>query len=1012
MSHYNGCGCDGGCNSCTSHNEIQQAVNDALALEKENLEQYESSAAQSATDAAKEAAKAAESASAAAQSQTNAETAAGTATQAASSVTNTAVVLEETAERIEQAQDLLEEQISALQTKPVYFEVSSPTSSLVLPETETVFNVRSIYVASARQDVGYGFTFDKATRTITLADGITADDIAETEEGFILITAICDVYSSDDPTSFPIILASTAGASNIGTSAGITIEGALTNNHTNDREQWRRSLAEAGLTLVDGSFEEGATVNNKTDAVWYIAGGQCYTWDSTFPRDVPAKSTPTTTDGVGIGAWLSVGDAALRQELSQPGGSSLIGGIEITAESFGVVSGLVSVTVAKSNADKIMQKAAELSAAGGGKIIFTKSLYQVHMDEADFDGSALNYRVAALKIPYDGVILCGQGWFTTTIQAWATNSAYEVIQWSKSPLENGVTKVAGVGLHDICIDGNYHGDYTPGSYLRQCAGVRGSGLLGLNISRLRVINTSHYGMGLQNGGYIGCVIDGYWAENLGADGIDIKDNEGVSRAFKLNNIIVRNFGQLDEPAHPWAGLDVMSFAPEISNVYISDFGDKGAIGSGFRLKNGTEGQTGTRGTGGIFANVSNITVIQNRFKATPSGTVGVDIRACNVNYANIVVRGTDDGRIGKGVSLEERYCQGVNVQISKVITAYSATNGSSGNDRNYGDAEGCSVTNMSVVDATTAVVTTRKHQRFTSLTLKDCTNGLTSNGANAGPVTVIGLYLENVTNPFGGLATNQNVISGIHGPGSTNFQAGLGTFKDSSGNWAATTVLSKNGVRLYVNSTEVSAGTEIARFGPSSSNILAPLIITGSVTPAAGNTYNVGSSTAPWAGGFTQTAFTVTSDERSKTVPVEISDAILDAWSEVNWCQYKFLDRVEEKGEDARWHFGVVAQRAVEAFARHGLDAFEFGFACYDEWGDQEEVVKHYEATPDLYDASGNLVQPGSAAYSEVITPARKAGSKYGIRYEEALSLEAALQRRNYERLAARIEALEEASHI
>lgn len=231
MSHYNGCGCGGhmhnSCNSCTSHNEIQQAVNDALAFEKENLEQYENNAAQSATDAAKEAAKAAESASAAAQSQANAETAAGTAAQAASSVTSTAIVLEETAERIEQAQESLEEQISALQTKPVYFEVRTPTSSLVLPETETVFNVRSIYVASARQDVGYGFTFDKVTRTITLADEITADDIAELEGGFILVTAICDVYSSDDPTSFPIILASNAGANNVGTSTGDTVESRL-----------------------------------------------------------------------------------------------------------------------------------------------------------------------------------------------------------------------------------------------------------------------------------------------------------------------------------------------------------------------------------------------------------------------------------------------------------------------------------------------------------------------------------------------------------------------------------------------------------------------------------------------------------------------------------------------------------------------------------------------------------------------------------------------------------------
>ena len=108
---------------------------------------------------------------------------------------------------------------------------------------------------------------------------------------------------------------------------------ALTNliynaSKNNDREQWRRSLVEAGLTLVDGSFEEGATANSKTDAVWHIAGGQCYTWDAAFPKTVPAASTPETSGGVDSGAWVSVGDASLRSDLSSTGvgrGASLIG---------------------------------------------------------------------------------------------------------------------------------------------------------------------------------------------------------------------------------------------------------------------------------------------------------------------------------------------------------------------------------------------------------------------------------------------------------------------------------------------------------------------------------------------------------------------------------------------------------------------------------------------------------------------------------------------------------------
>lgn len=86
--------------------------------------------------------------------------------------------------------------------------------------------------------------------------------------------------------------------------------------------------------------------------------------------------------------------------------------------------------------------------------------------------------------------------------------------------------------------------------------------------------------------------------------------------------------------------------------------------------------------------------------------------------------------------------------------------------------------------------------------------------------------------------------------------------------------------------------------------------------------------------------------------------------AEVDFVQFKYLDRVEAKGEDgARWHFGVIAHRAIEAFERHGLNAHQ----CYDEWDDSPAVID---------ENTGN-----------VIKPAIKAGSRYGIRYEEMLVL-------------------------
>lgn len=82
-----------------------------------------------------------------------------------------------------------------------------------------------------------------------------------------------------------------------------TLDGAVAGNIDNLREQWRRQLANSGLTLVDGSFEEGAVVNTATDAVWHQEGGQCYTWGGALPKTVTAESSPISTGGISPEAW-------------------------------------------------------------------------------------------------------------------------------------------------------------------------------------------------------------------------------------------------------------------------------------------------------------------------------------------------------------------------------------------------------------------------------------------------------------------------------------------------------------------------------------------------------------------------------------------------------------------------------------------------------------------------------------------------------------------------------------
>lgn len=79
-----------------------------------------------------------------------------------------------------------------------------------------------------------------------------------------------------------------------------------------------------GYITID-SFEDGTTLTLPNQVLRYEATGEYYRWDGEFPKAVPAGSTPASTGGVGLGAWVSVGDAALRGELDSTNGELLIG---------------------------------------------------------------------------------------------------------------------------------------------------------------------------------------------------------------------------------------------------------------------------------------------------------------------------------------------------------------------------------------------------------------------------------------------------------------------------------------------------------------------------------------------------------------------------------------------------------------------------------------------------------------------------------------------------------------
>lgn len=137
------------------------------------------------------------------------------------------------------------------------------------------------------------------------------------------------------------------------------------------------------------------------------------------------------------------------------------------------------------------------------------------------------------------------------------------------------------------------------------------------------------------------------------------------------------------------------------------------------------------------------------------------------------------------------------------------------------------------------------------------------------------------------------------------------------------------------------------------------------IKPAVDNMFSLGSSAMRMATVYAGTSAINTSDEREKQEIGDIPQVWLEAWGDVQYQRFRFRDAVSTKGDSARIHIGLVAQRVKAAFESRGIDPFSIGILCWDAW--EESTTEDGKVIP--------------------------AGDRYGIRYEEALALECAYLR-------------------
>lgn len=127
------------------------------------------------------------------------------------------------------------------------------------------------------------------------------------------------------------------------------------------------------------------------------------------------------------------------------------------------------------------------------------------------------------------------------------------------------------------------------------------------------------------------------------------------------------------------------------------------------------------------------------------------------------------------------------------------------------------------------------------------------------------------------------------------------------------------------------------------------------------------------------------SDINYKTDIASLSDEVLDAWADVNYCQFRMLN-------GSRLHAGTVVQWILQAFETRGLDATAYGVVCHETWPAKPAVGA-------VYAEDGSVLTPA--------IPAQAAGEQWTLRWNECAAFEAALQRRTNTRLQAKVSDLE-----
>ncbi len=772
------------------------------------------------------------------------------------------------------------------------------------------------------------------------------------------------------------------------------------------------------------SFEKGFNVTTWNEVLLWEEDGEYYRWDGTLPKTVPAGSTPETSGGIGLGAWVSVGDASLRGETRNALRNDIYANHQrkvvaqmpllfpdyraimaanptatyMYPQGFCITKGLIYITypfepkqltnvVVVFNLSGVYQGYYYVQAGGAGAAAEGLVVTDYYGTPRMFVGhtSGIIREFSLVGATYGSTLVPTQSHSVGLFNQFGFRDGTWLV-------EQNVPEVGQVRTRTVLgvFDANFN--------------QTGSITLPLHDSGYVTETTSEYApyFNKRQGFAVGpnffvCGYGGYFADAAS----DVRYNEYQgSKVFNPDGT-----KRTESMLHPQAMMDLMKQAGmavtriENEGVYVSDDGK--SIYSLFIHQERTGSAPYSTGLV-VFEEYSNDS------QAIDFSSAARMYRGYNVDHSSIGTFPRSSagmvnpatGAVFSSLSDILQYMQKAN---QKVFSFYTGT---------------VSITDLSGVampGSTYVEILSANNQTFivNYYSADSAINYIVATNSSGNFVFVRqrpALWASNITvqqNSEANVNQLNRITAASYAGATTNSQKIL--MIDQQSTSVANGLVLGGGSGAYRSATTMDV---MLNSDPTAlSGTLQWRFYVGGLRPGSDNSMNFGQAAYRIKDSYFANAPTISSDGTLKTAPVAITevsesmttsqDELLDAWSDVSVVAYKWLDAVAAKGELARWHFGVIAQDVRDAFLSHGIDGTRFGLLCYDEWDDQYAPVMAVHTT----------IENGEEIVTEYDTGevvlVKKAGSSWGIRPDQCAWLEAAYQRRRMDRLEARLKALE-----